>query len=189
VATLTRCVVVGEGELLLRPASAQDAPAVQRFVRGLSQVSRYQRFMVGLHELPAHLLREIAAEPRREALTLVAQAQDRIGIVGLAQFAADADATAGEVAVVVADSWQRRGVASALLEALAEEALGWGWDEGFADILRDNVAAIALARHFGAQLGASPNGALLMRVRGGLRSPLLDRLHSGASTEPALARH
>jgi acetyltransferase len=190
VATARRRVVGRHGDLLLRPASAWDAVAVQAFVRGLSQASRYQRFMVGLRELPADLLRQIAAEPRREALTLVAQAQERGEIVGLAQLAADAkEERAGEIAVVVADAWQRRGVASALLEALAEEALGWGWNEGYADILRENVAAIGLARRFRAELHASPNGMLLTRVRGSLRARQLDRLHARASTDQPLASH
>ena len=188
-ATATRGVVGRHGDLLLRPASAWDAAAVQAFVRGLSHASRYQRFMVGLRELPADLLRQIAADLRREALTLVAQAQERGEIVGLAQFAADAKERAGEIAVVVADAWQRRGVASALLEALAEEALGWGWNEGYADILRDNVAAIGLARRFRAELHASPNGMLLTRVRGSLRARQLDRRHARASTDQPLASH
>jgi RimJ/RimL family protein N-acetyltransferase len=65
---------------------------------------------------------------------------------------------------VVAEDWRRAGLATQLLRRVAAQALSFGVRRAYADILRDNVAAIALARRFDVKLGASPHGAMLTRV-------------------------
>jgi GNAT superfamily N-acetyltransferase len=147
---------------VIRRADADDGDAIQGFIRSLSPYTRYQRFMVGLRELPPSMLdRILHADPRREA-AVVAQASG--GIVGLAQFAGVEDDEFGEVALVVGEDWRRARLATHLLHRVAEEALHLGFRGVYADILRGNGAAIALARRFDVELGPSPQGVPLSRV-------------------------
>lgn len=84
--------------------------------------------------------------------------------MGLAQFVSAEHEDSGEVAVVVAEDWRRAGLATQLLRRVAAEALSFGFRHGYADILRDNTAAIELARRFGAEPGPGPHGLMLKRV-------------------------
>jgi acetyltransferase len=146
----------------IRRAGPHDGEAIQCFIRSLSPYSRYQRFMVGMMELPGPMLHRILhAEQGREA-AVVAQASG--GIVGLAQLAGVEDEDVGEVALVVAEDWRRAGLATHLLHRLAQEALCLGFGGVYADMLRGNGAAIGLARCFNVELGPSPNGITLTRV-------------------------
>jgi acetyltransferase len=151
---------------VLRRVEPDDGDAIQRFVRSLSPYSRYQRWMVGLLELPASMLEQIVhGDAGREAAVL---AQAGSGIVGLAQFAAEDGAAHGEVALVVAEDWRHAGLATHLLYRLGHEARSLGFRHVYADILRGNGAAIALARRFDVELGPSPEGIWLTRVRADL---------------------
>ncbi len=174
-------------------AGREDAEPIQRFIRGLSARSRYQRFLAGLPELPPGVLERILSAPLRRETALVAEAYSEPvpRIVGLAQFASAEHEDSGEVAVVVAEDWRRAGLATQLLRRVAAQALSLGFHRAYADILRDNAATIELARRFDAQLGASPHGAALTRATASLEPDgivgILTRGAAGlAPAEPAL---
>jgi acetyltransferase len=158
---------LGDGrEVLIRAARCGDEPLIQRFVRGLSLVSRYQRFFLSLRELPAAMLDHLVrSDPRAEAalLALTTHGDGSADAVGLVHYVTTFDASA-EVAVVVADAWRRTGLATRLLADLVQVAACAGLTHVEADILRDNVAAIKLAGKLGASPGTSPNGRSVVRV-------------------------
>src|SRR5262249_23739590 len=149
-----------------------DAEAIQRFIRGLSLQSRYQRFLANLRELNFDMLERILSPRAGREIALVADSgtEGVPRIVGLAQLASGGHQHVGEVAVVVAEDWRRAGLATQLLRNLGTRAVGFEFREAYADILRDNTAAIELARLFGAELGASPHGAMLTRVTAALKA-------------------
>ena len=68
------------------------------------------------------------------------------------------DPSAAEVAIVVADDWQRRGVGSLLSDQLAEEARRAGIARFTATIASDNVAAQRLMRRLTTHLEGHPAG-------------------------------
>jgi acetyltransferase len=132
----------------VRAVSPVDAEVLQAFVRGLSPASRYRRFMVAIRELPADmLLRFIEPAPGREAVLLATVADGSASgqVVGVAQYAAVADPSTCEFAVVVADAYQRRGLGRRLLVELGATAANAGIRRAYADVLADNYAMLGLA--------------------------------------------
>ena len=75
--------------------------------------------------------------------------------MGVARFVADAvEVDRGEVAVAVADDWQRAGLGAALLAKIIERARIVGMRSLIAATLIENVGAARLAR----SCGFSPTG-------------------------------
>src|SRR3990167_1875424 len=63
--------------LTLRPIGPQDAEMEQAFVRGLSEESKYFRFMAQLRELSPEMLQHfINPDPTREAALIVTVPRD-----------------------------------------------------------------------------------------------------------------
>ena len=83
-----------------------------------------------------------------------------------------------EPAIVVADDWQGRGLASHLLDALVDRAREEGVERFVAPVLADNTAAIRLLERLGEtdERAARPRG------------PALDRPARARPREPAAAR-
>jgi GNAT superfamily N-acetyltransferase len=134
--------------LILRPARLSDGDALQCYVRGLSQQSRYNRFLGALNELPtSELARALAANGRDTlSLLLASMAEGRETVVGEARVALSCAERAGEFAMSIADDWRRLGVGSALLEEIERKAAADGIEWLFGDTLRTNEGMIALAR-------------------------------------------
>jgi acetyltransferase len=133
---------------VVRAIRASDEAELQRFIRALSPASRYFRFMMGISQLPEDMLTRFAnPEYPREAV-LVATSPSG-GIIGLAQYVADDEGDGCEVALVVSDAWQRKGLGTDLLSTLT--AMARRNDIGFihADVLADNHAMRALAQKLG----------------------------------------
>jgi acetyltransferase len=109
--------------LAMRPIRPEDAEMERRFVAELSEQTKFFRFFYRLHELtPAMLGRFTQVDYDRE-LALLALAPDPANpgaqmIIGIARYIANHDHESAEFAVVVADEWQGRGVASRLMKAL-----------------------------------------------------------------------
>jgi RimJ/RimL family protein N-acetyltransferase len=122
-------------------------------------------------ELPAEMLQRMLSAPAGRETALVAEVHGKVAprIVGLAQFVSVEHEDIDEVAVVVAEDWRRVGLATQLLRRLAATALTFGFRRAYAEILRDNAAALELARRFGAEPGASPKGPGLTRVNTSLQ--------------------
>ena len=69
-------------------------------------------------------------------------------IVGVASYVRYPGTNAADLAVVVADAWQRQGIASHLLMELAAAATSAGIREFTVTMQADNRPAVALLRHF-----------------------------------------
>lgn len=148
----------------VRRARPGDEQRVQAFVAGLSWQSRYQRFFVGVRELPPEVLRRMLVDDAAHTCTLLAwNAADASVVVGMAEYQRT-DAFDVEVAVVVGDAWRRVGLAACLLCELAARSVGWGIERVHAEILRDNVAALSLARHAGCAIEPGRAGGGSVRI-------------------------
>jgi acetyltransferase len=114
-------VKLADGTLLhVRPIRPEDAEMERAFVHGLSEQSRYFRFFYQLNELtPAMLARFTQVDYDREmALVAVDESGGAPAIVAVARYIIVADRQCAEFAVVIADAWQRRGVARMLMARL-----------------------------------------------------------------------
>lgn len=119
---------------------------------GLSQRSRYLRFMAGVPaQLPARLLDILDAADGRNHVGLIAVHRGRV--VGAARYIRAEDATAqADVAFTVADEFQGQGLGRLMLRELMRRAAASGVDRLRFEMLAENRAAQALARSLGASL-------------------------------------
>lgn len=169
----------------VRPVGPHDAPRLAELVRGLSPQSRYQRFHAGVRELSAATLARFTRfDPRCEMAliaTLPLDDGDEIAL-GEARYAVvDGRRDAREFAVMVADEVQGLGLGARLLGALVQHARRAGVGTLFGDVLRDNLAMLALGRKFGFLPTRHPGDARLQRLQrvlaaGRLYDPSMQRL-------------
>jgi len=135
-------VVLPDGaRILIRPVEPGDAPVVQAGFDHLADVSRYRRFLAPIERLSRRQLDYLTHvdHHRHEALGGLDAATGEG--VGIARYVRDPEHEAeAEVAIVVADDWQGRGVGSALAERLADRARAEGIERFTARLLIGNHA-------------------------------------------------
>ena len=147
---------IASGRLvLIRPIHPQDETLVQSFVRGLSPRSRYFWFHNAIRELDPRMLRAATHVDYRRHHALIAEwfdGENEIEI-GAARYSLREDPRTAEFAIVVADEWQRQGLARKLLERLIAIASQRGVRRFESDVLEDNRAMLALAAKLGFEVG------------------------------------
>ena len=135
--------------LLLRPIRPEDAALEKRFFEGLSEKSRYQRFLNQMAQLPPQLLARFTQLDYDRELALVALAPGAAEFVGVGRYAPNADGETAEFALTVADAWQGRGIGRALLERLCDCARSAGYRTLLGNILNANHDMLGLAERLG----------------------------------------
>ncbi len=154
-------------DIVLRESVPSDAQALQAFVRALSPDARYQRFLVGLAELPPGLLASLAAADQIGHIALLAEAQvyGRLLVVGEARAVVmPAAADTAEFAIAVAEDWQGAGIGSRLLRNLESRARSAGIRHLTGDVLQTNRQALDFMRQRGFEARTNRDEARLMRV-------------------------
>lgn len=151
----------------LRPVLPQDAALEQALVRALSPASRYQRFFAPIRELPSDWLHRLTQVDYRHHQALIVEAfrGDEAIAVAEARYVVDDTGQQGEFAVVVADDWQRLGIARRLLRTLMKSAADAGLKRLVGDVLATNAAMRALVLSLGFHVLPHPDGgAQIVRV-------------------------
>jgi RimJ/RimL family protein N-acetyltransferase len=141
-------VVIDDGlELLVRPLQPDDKRRIAQAFERLSPETRYRRFFAPLPRLSEQDLRYLTEVDHHDHEALAAVNPENGMIVGVARYVRSEDPTEAEVAVVVGDPWQGRGVATALLQRLVGRAREEGIDHFVALVMSDNTDALDLFRH------------------------------------------
>lgn len=148
--------------MALRTARPDDIGALQRLVASLSLRSRAQRFFAPLRELPRELVRALEAGDPAHRFVVAECGGD---LVALGQYAVEAHEPCCELALVIADRWQGRGLGLRLLGRLLDDARGTGLVEARLETLPDNRAMQALAWRAGFSLQRHPNDPQLLLGR------------------------
>ena len=161
-------VRVADGSCVtIRPTLPQDVELQREFFRSLSAEGRYCRFMTALNDLPEALAERFASIDYRSHLALLAEVFEdgRETMIGEARYVVDErDPATCEFAVAVADDWQARGIARALLDRLERQAAASGIRRMVADTLLFNKAMIRLAARTGYAVKANREDAALARL-------------------------
>jgi GNAT superfamily N-acetyltransferase len=131
-------------EVLVRPLERDDRERLRRLFYRLSPLSVYRRFLSPLPEPREEGLTRLLDVDHREREALAALDGDEF--VGVARYGRPGGAGPADLAVVVADDWQRSGLGRLLLEQLAELAGGRGISSFEATVLGDNRPALDLIR-------------------------------------------
>jgi acetyltransferase len=142
-------------DVTIRPIRPEDAEIEQEFVRNLSPQSRYFRFMRTLAELtPEMLVRFTQIDYDREmAFLACVEREGREVEVGVARYVTNPDGRTCEFAVVIADEWQGKGIASRLMTELMRVARERGLAVMEGEILAANARMLQLVRGLGFAIG------------------------------------
>lgn len=157
----------------VRPVQPADAEGVQEFVRRLSDTSRRLRFFAPIRELAPTMLAHLTGSAGRRGPVLVAEAHEgqTSCIVALAEYAVGDDDGTCELALVVADAWQRLGLGHALMGMLIQAARDARYVRAVADVLYGNEAMVALGRAYDFAVAPSPHGSTILRLVRDLQGP------------------
>lgn len=127
----------------LRPIRPEDEEALSALYARLSPETAYQRFFTVMRRLPPDWARILARVDYDRRMALVAV--DPAGVlVGVARYTCDGEAGEAEIAVVVQDAWQGRGLGTVLLRELVRYAVGRGVHRFCAYVLADNGRMLRL---------------------------------------------
>ena len=133
-------------EVFLRPVKISDEPILKDFFYALSDQSMHRRFISFRRDMPHNQLQKyVAIDYTREMIILgVIKSDDKEEIVGLGQYGINKDAHTAEVAFVVKDEYQNKGVGSELLSYLTYLAQTQGLLGFTAEVLMENQTMLHL---------------------------------------------
>jgi acyl-CoA synthetase (NDP forming)/RimJ/RimL family protein N-acetyltransferase len=140
-------VAADGGTFHLRPIVPGDADKILAFHAGLSQRTRYLRYFSAYPRIPERDLYRFTHVDHHDRVALVAELGGEIIAVG--RYERHAGTDEAEVAFVVADAHQGRGIGSVLLEHLAAAAREVGIKRFVAVVLAENVGMIRVFRDAG----------------------------------------
>jgi acetate---CoA ligase (ADP-forming) len=142
------------GTLRLRAPAESDREALTAFFSGLSPESLYLR-LHGFRRIGPDLIDPVLACSWSERGALIGCLSDRGGserVVALASYVRAPASESAEMAFVVSDDQQGRGIGTRLLEQLARRAREAGIAEFVADVLASNAAALSVFADAGFEL-------------------------------------
>jgi len=181
--------------VLLRPATPEDVPLVEAFMRRLSPESLRLRFMAAVKEVPRSVVEQLCGGDftDRGCLLAIVGDEEEPRVVGLGNYVGLGDGRRAEVAFLVADAYQGRGISTLLLERLAGLAAANGYVELEAEVLPENRAMLGVFKSSGFeihQVWSSDTVHIELPVGGGAalheRAELRERIAVANSLVPLL---
>lgn len=138
-------------EVVIRPIRPEDAAIEQAFVRGLSDDSRYNRFMGQLRELAPRKLHYMTTIDYDQHMALIAtvQREGREVEIGVARYVVTPGSESCEFAIAVDDAWQGTGVAGILMLELMAVARGRGLKTMVGFVLASNHKMLKFCHQLG----------------------------------------
>lgn len=145
----------------IRPMGPDDRDGLAEAFAALSARSREQRFLGPKPRLTSRELTYLTEidHVSHEALVAIDEASGQI--VGIGRYATGASGgAAADMALVVVDDWQRRGIGHGLAVRLLERACANGIRRLTGTALADNVRVRALLEGLGFRVGAVSSGVV-----------------------------
>jgi GNAT superfamily N-acetyltransferase len=142
-------LVLPEGvDVAVRPAVPDDLAAVRAMHRRCSERTLHRRYPPGAEQPDDARLRRLLTPPRGVTLLAVTEgaAEQPDRVVAMANLVAEGDIA--EVALLVEDAWQRRGLGGALLRRLVTHARRSGLAAVSMHTSAENVAMVRLMDRF-----------------------------------------
>ena len=126
-------------EVRIRPVSLGDQDELREMLSRLSRETIHKRFHLPMPHVPDWMLAYLADVDHYDKEALIALVGDEI--VGHSMYARQ-EAREAEMAIVVEDRWQSRGIGRLLLSRLAEEAGQRGIESFTGTVLGENRDAL-----------------------------------------------
>ena len=164
---LSRTWTLSSGQsLLVRPIRHDDDELEEAFVSALSRETRYQRMLSGGVKVTPEWIDSMTHIDyhRHMAFAVTTASNGAERFIGVGRYVVDASESSADVALVLADAWQGRGLGRRLLETLLEHAASAGIREAVGVVLTTNVAMLRLARSLGFTVRPEPGDATVRRI-------------------------
>lgn len=153
-------------DITIRPIRPEDAEIEQEFVRGLSEESKFFRFMNTLQELTQTMLVRFTQidYDREMALIAVIERNGKDVELGVCRYAINPDGKSCEFALVVADEWQGKGIGSKLMNCLIYAARARGLKLMEGEVLASNKNMLKLSATLGFAITPNDEDPSIKRV-------------------------
>ena len=137
--------------ILLRAATPADVPAVEAFMGTVSRESLQMRFMGGVAMVSRRFVEELCINDPKDRFCLLAIVGEAPAhrVVGLGNYVSLGGRGRAEVAFMVADDHQDRGIGTLILERVAGIAAGNGYVGFEAEVLADNQKMLGVFERSG----------------------------------------
>lgn len=149
-------VQLKDGTLIqLRPIHPTDGDQAAQFKASLSTESIYARFHGYIPPINEQTIRRLTVIDYQHEMAIVAEVMDGIHkkVIAVARIAAENDQKA-EMAIIIADQWQGKGLGSILSNYLIKIGRDMGFEELYATVLAQNTQMLEILRHEGFTFGS-----------------------------------
>ena len=143
-------VLKDRAHVWIRAIRPDDEPRLVDLYGRLSQNTAYQRFFTVMKRLPpdwAHFFANVDYR-RRMAVVAEREHEGRVELIGVGRYEASDEEAAAEVAFVVQDGWQGRGLGAILLDDITRAGEARGIRRFRAYVLADNHRMLELLTRF-----------------------------------------
>lgn len=135
-------VALGPGiEVLVRPIRPADKPLMTAAFERLTPEARFMRFFAPVRRLDSNDLAYLTEIDHVDHEALIAVDPEEGSLIGVARYVRTRPANEAEVAIIVSDAWQGKGLGTVLLKRLARRAADEGIEFFLALVLVENRSA------------------------------------------------
>ena len=157
----------GEGprigtQVSIQVATPRDGESLRRMFSRVSSETIYRRFLIPYPEVPERTIALVLDVDHNDKEFLVAIAEEEI--IGHAMYARFGDGTEAEMAIIVEDGWQSKGVGKLLLSELAQRARLRGIELFTGEVLGTNRRMLGLAAMFAGTVYTMEDGLCHVRM-------------------------
>ncbi len=140
----------GQG-VFLKPATPEDIPKVESFMTRVSRESLRMRFMASISQVSANVIKDLCSgDFKTTGCLLAVTGENGDGkVIGLGNYITSGNGHTAEVAFLIEDDYQGKGIGTLILERLAGLAAANGFVEFEAEVLPDNQQMINVFKSSG----------------------------------------
>ncbi len=146
-------------ELLIRPARITDERALQELMYSLSDESCYRRFMTYKKTHSHEEMQDLVDLDYEQNMALVACVPGTEEIIGVVRYDVVPATRLADVAFVVRDDWQGKGVGTLLMRRIREAAVARGILGFQAEVLATNKPMLDVFHESGLRVSATRQGS------------------------------
>ncbi len=149
---LRTTMLLDDGTLIkFRPIHPTDEPGTRDLFYSLSQETVYYRYMSHMKRIPRKQMQNFVYVDHRNEVAIVGTVPEASGdeIVAIGRYYLDQKTNRAEVAFVVRDDWQNKGIGSFILKHLVNVAKRNGIAGFTAEVMRDNKPMQSVMNHSG----------------------------------------
>ena len=159
--------MAGGGEILLRPIRPEDEPLEREMLRTLSDESLRYRFFRVIKNISHEMLTRFCNIDYDREMAIVAEVKEHgeRKIIGIGRLIIEPDFKQGEYAVVVHDTYQRKGIGYKLVDMLIGIGQEKGLEKIYGMVLLDNRGMLKICERLGFTVKQMPDRMTEVELR------------------------